>query len=61
MLRPDALTAGTEDQQVPLMILATGENSPHQTSTHRHCAFIGSKDGNLTALSGRYGFSDPRP
>jgi len=52
---------GDENQSLPLLILAEGATSPHQTGHHRGRAFIADKDGILAALSQRHGFPDPHP
>ena len=52
---------GEENQSVPLLVLADGDTSPHQTGTHDGRAFISDKDKILAALSERYGFPDPHP
>ena len=53
--------AGEENQSLPLLVLAEGATSPHQTGTHHGRAFIADKDGILAALSERHGFPDPHP
>lgn len=49
------------NQSLPLLVLADGTTSPHQTSSHRGRAFIANKDAILAALSERHGFPDPHP
>lgn len=53
--------AGEENQSLPLLVLADGETSPHQTGTHEGRAFISDKDAILAALSERHGFPLPHP
>lgn len=53
--------AGESNQSVPLLLLAEGETSPHQSGSHKGRAFIDSKDGILAALAERHGFPDPHP
>lgn len=52
---------GEAHQVLPLLILAKGETSPHQTGTHEGIAFIDDKDKILAALSERHGFPAPHP
>ena len=52
---------GEENQSVPLLVLADGDTSPHQTGTYDGRAFISDKDKILAALSERHGFPDPHP
>jgi len=52
---------GAENQSLPLLVLADGTTSPHQTGSHRGRAFIADKDAILAALSERHGFPDPHP
>jgi hypothetical protein len=52
---------GEENQSVPLLVLADGDTSPHQTGTYDGRAFISDKDKILAALTERHGFSDPHP
>ena len=52
---------GEENQWLPLLVLADGVTSPHQTGSHRGRAFIADKDAILAALSERYGFPTPHP
>jgi hypothetical protein len=52
---------GEENQSLPLLVLADGATSPHQTGTHRGRAFIADKDAILAALSERHGFPGPHP
>jgi hypothetical protein len=46
---------------LPLLVLADGATSRHQTGSHRGRAFIADKDAILAALSERHGFPDPHP
>jgi hypothetical protein len=52
---------GEENQSLPLLVLADGETSPHQTGTHEGRTFISDKRKILAALSERHGFPDPHP
>lgn len=52
---------GEENQSLPLLVLAEGETSAHQTGIHRGRAFISDKDKILAALSERHGFPAPHP
>lgn len=52
---------GEENQSLPLLVLAHGATSPHQTGSYRGRAFIADKDAILAALSERHGFPDPHP
>ncbi|MEY9179924.1 hypothetical protein ABIG06_001843 [Bradyrhizobium sp. USDA 326] len=52
---------GEENQSLPLLVLATGATSPHQTGSDHGRAFIADKDAILAALSERHGFPDPHP
>ena len=52
---------GEENQSLPLLVLAEGASSMHQTGTYRGRAFISEKDRILAALSERHGFPDPHP
>ncbi|CUT12291.1 hypothetical protein BF49_3371 [Bradyrhizobium sp.] len=53
--------AGEENQSLPLLVLAVGATSPHQTGSYQGRAFIADKDAILAALSERHGFPDPHP
>tara|TARA_B100001765_G_C19281140_1_gene240003 strand:+ start:137 stop:484 length:348 start_codon:yes stop_codon:yes gene_type:complete len=52
---------GEENQSLPLLVLAEGETSAHQTGIHRGRAFISDQDKILAALSERHGFPAPHP
>ena len=52
---------GEANQSLPLLVLAEGETSPHQTGTHEGRAFISDKDKILAALSDRHGIPVPHP
>lgn len=52
---------GEENQNLPLLVLAEGATSPHQTGVHAGRAFIAEKDAILAALSDRHGFPVPHP
>ena len=53
--------AGAENQSVPLLMLADGATSPHQTGSHAGRALIADKDAILAALADRHGFPLPHP
>ncbi|MBB4000746.1 DUF3088 domain-containing protein [Aureimonas pseudogalii] len=53
--------AGEANQSLPLLILADGATSEHQTGLHEGRAFVSDKDGILATLSERHGFPDPHP
>jgi hypothetical protein len=59
--RPVVELLGEENQSLPLLVLANGETSLHQTGTRGGQAFISNKDKILAALSERHGFPDPHP
>lgn len=52
---------GVENQSLPVLILADGATSPHQTGTYEGRSFISEKDKILAALSERHGFPAPHP
>jgi hypothetical protein len=52
---------GEEHQSLPLLVLADGGTSEHQTGVFQGKAFISEKDKILTVLSERHGFPDPHP
>lgn len=52
---------GQENQSLPLLVLADGATSPHQTGTYQGFSFISEKDKILAALSERHGFPVPHP
>ena len=52
---------GEANQSLPLLVLAEGETSPHQTGTHEGRAFISDKDKILATLSDRHGIPVPHP
>jgi hypothetical protein len=52
---------GEENQSVPLLVLAGGGTSVHQTAAYQGRAFISDKDKILAALSERHGFPAPHP
>lgn len=52
---------GEENQSLPLLVLADGATSPHQTGSYQGRAFIADKDAILAALSERHGFPHPHP
>jgi hypothetical protein len=49
------------NQWLPLLVLAVGATSPHQTGSHKGRAFVADKDKILAALTERHGFPDPHP
>ncbi|AYG62373.1 DUF3088 domain-containing protein [Rhizobium jaguaris] len=52
---------GEQNQSLPLLVLAEGDNSPHQTGVHEGRVFIAEKYKILAALSERHGFPHPHP
>jgi hypothetical protein len=52
---------GEDNQSLPLLLLADGDTSPHQTGTYGDRSFIADKDRILAALSERHGFPVPHP
>ena len=58
---PVIALVGEESQSLPLLVLADGMTSPHQTGSHHGRAFIADKDAILAVLSERHGFPDPHP
>jgi len=52
---------GEENQSLPLLILADGETSVHQTGNYQGRVFIAEKDKILAVLSERHGFPVPHP
>ncbi|WFU41718.1 DUF3088 domain-containing protein [Bradyrhizobium sp. CB82] len=52
---------GETNQWLPLLVLADGATSPHQTGSHKGRAFVADKDKILAALTERHGFPDPHP
>ncbi|NVD40490.1 DUF3088 domain-containing protein [Ensifer sp. HO-A22] len=52
---------GEENQSLPLLVLADGNTSEHQTGVFQGRAFVSEKDKLLAALSERHGFPDPHP
>lgn len=59
--QPVIALVGEENQSLPLLVLADGTTSPHQTGSRHGRAFIADKDAILAALSERHGFPDPHP
>ncbi|WP_244922239.1 DUF3088 domain-containing protein [Oceanibaculum indicum] len=59
--QPVIALAGEANQSVPLLVLAEGASSAHQTGTHEGRALVAGKDAILAALSERHGFPDPHP
>jgi hypothetical protein len=53
--------AGEQNQSLPLLLLADGQRSPHQTGMFEGRALVADKDMILAALSERHGFPDPHP
>ncbi|RCS24945.1 DUF3088 domain-containing protein [Phyllobacterium salinisoli] len=52
---------GEDNQSLPLLVLADGQTSVHQTGIHAGRAFVSDKDAILAVLSERHGFPDPHP
>ncbi|WP_082571729.1 DUF3088 domain-containing protein [Ensifer sp. Root142] len=58
---PVVALVGDMNQSLPLLVLADGETSKHQTDVFQGRAFISEKDKILAALSERHGFPNPHP
>ena len=52
---------GEKNQSLPVLVLADGASSQHQTGQHGGHAFIADKDAILAAFSERHGFPLPHP
>lgn len=52
---------GAENQSLPLLILAKGERSVHQTGKNEGNAFVSDKDAILAVLAERHSFPNPHP
>ena len=52
---------GDENQSLPLLVLAEGVRSRHETGACRGRGFVADKDGILAVLAERHGFPDPHP
>ncbi|MBA8901045.1 hypothetical protein FHW17_001935 [Phyllobacterium sp. P30BS-XVII] len=52
---------GSENQSLPLLVLANGETSAFQTGVYNGHAFISDKDAILKALTERHGFPEAHP
>ncbi|GLK85184.1 DUF3088 domain-containing protein [Ancylobacter defluvii] len=52
---------GDANQSLPLLVLADGRPSRHQTGEQSGRGFIADKDAILAALSERHGFPAPHP
>lgn len=52
---------GEDNQSLPMLLLAEGETSAHQSGTFEGRAFINDRDAILAALSERHGFPAPHP
>ncbi|MCP3473890.1 DUF3088 domain-containing protein [Bradyrhizobium sp. CCGUVB1N3] len=52
---------GEANQWLPLLVLADGATSPHQTGSYQGRAFVADKDAILAVLTERHGFPDPHP
>ena len=52
---------GDENQTLPLLVLADGATSPHQTGSFCGFVFFVVLGAILAALSERHGFPDPHP
>ena len=53
--------AGEANQNLPLLVLASGESSTHQDGIFGDRAFVSGKDAILAELSERHGFPRPHP
>lgn len=52
---------GEQNQSLPLLVLADGQKSAHQSGVFAGRAFISDKDKILAALSERHGFPEAHP
>jgi hypothetical protein len=52
---------GENNQGLPLLILANGETSQHQTGVFEGRAFVSDKDAILKVLAERHGIAEPHP
>lgn len=52
---------GEQNQSLPLLVLADGHPSAHETGRFERRRFIATKDGILAALAERHGFPIPHP
>lgn len=52
---------GEDNQSLPLLILAHGNRSDHQSGEYQGTAFVSEKDAILATLSERHGFPNPHP
>jgi Protein of unknown function (DUF3088) len=59
--QPVIALVGEENQSVPLLVLAAGETSAHQTGSFQGRALVAGKDAILAALSERHRFPAPHP
>ncbi len=60
--RPDVIAlVGEENQSLPLLVLAKGQRSLHQTGGYAGKTFISNKDAIIAALSERHDFPNPHP
>jgi hypothetical protein len=59
--QPVLSLVGEANQSLPLLVLADGEISPHQTGVYQDRVFIADKDKILAALSDRHGFPELFP
>ena len=53
--------AGEANQSLPLLVLAEGAVSPHQSESHEGRALVNDKDAILAVLLERHGFPRPHP
>ncbi|WP_197026681.1 DUF3088 domain-containing protein [Caulobacter sp. UNC358MFTsu5.1] len=53
--------AGSQNQSLPLMVLAEGSATPHRTGEHNGRVIVADKDKILAVLSERHGFPNPHP
>ncbi|MEH3143864.1 MAG: DUF3088 domain-containing protein [Methylobacterium frigidaeris] len=52
---------GDANQSLPLLVLAEGVRSRHETGASQGRGFVADKDGILAVLAERHGFPDPHP
>jgi hypothetical protein len=60
--RQDVISlVGEVNQSLPVLVLAEGQTSDHQSGSYNGRAFITDKNKILAVLSERHGFPDPHP
>ena len=52
---------GADNQSLPLLVLADGQRSVHETGRYEGLSLVAEKDAILAALVGRHGICEPHP